>query len=253
MAYEKYTWTDGELITAEKLNHMENGIAEGGSGEAGYECTETTEQLFEETVTTVDYGGGSEAELAYSDSITADKILVWFEDTQYICPKIIVDGADNLVFYGGMSEEGDPDFTNYPFVIASTPAGNRLATETANTYYIEVAAVQTEATNISPCFASAVRKSSDSSVKIKTATLSAEDISVDGEQTVIMRVPPDYGSTVGVLTIVPLETEDVYLATFDCSGDRGRLYFEYKSKQTSPVTLDLVECIFTYIPRSEGQ
>lgn len=29
MAYEKQTWTTGELITAEKLNHMEDGI--GGS------------------------------------------------------------------------------------------------------------------------------------------------------------------------------------------------------------------------------
>ena len=32
MAYEKYTWVDGELITAEKLNHMEDGIAGAGGG-----------------------------------------------------------------------------------------------------------------------------------------------------------------------------------------------------------------------------
>lgn len=29
MAYEKQTWTTGEVITQEKLNHMEDGIAEG--------------------------------------------------------------------------------------------------------------------------------------------------------------------------------------------------------------------------------
>lgn len=28
MAYEKYTWVDGEVITAQKLNHMEDGIGE---------------------------------------------------------------------------------------------------------------------------------------------------------------------------------------------------------------------------------
>ena len=28
MAYEKQTWTNGEVITEEKLNHMEDGIAE---------------------------------------------------------------------------------------------------------------------------------------------------------------------------------------------------------------------------------
>ena len=32
MSYEKPTWTCGETITADKLNHMEDGIAEGGSG-----------------------------------------------------------------------------------------------------------------------------------------------------------------------------------------------------------------------------
>lgn len=32
MAYEKQTWTTGEVITAEKLNHMEDGIADAGGG-----------------------------------------------------------------------------------------------------------------------------------------------------------------------------------------------------------------------------
>lgn len=30
MAYEKHEWVCGETITAEALNHMEDGIAEGG-------------------------------------------------------------------------------------------------------------------------------------------------------------------------------------------------------------------------------
>lgn len=32
MAYKKNTWANGDTITAEKLNHMEDGIAEGGGG-----------------------------------------------------------------------------------------------------------------------------------------------------------------------------------------------------------------------------
>lgn len=32
MAYTKTTWADGDVITAEKLNNMENGIAESQSG-----------------------------------------------------------------------------------------------------------------------------------------------------------------------------------------------------------------------------
>lgn len=35
MAYAKQTWNNGDVITADKLNHMEDGIAEGGSGGSG--------------------------------------------------------------------------------------------------------------------------------------------------------------------------------------------------------------------------
>lgn len=33
MAYDKQTWVSGEIITATKLNHMEDGIANSGGGE----------------------------------------------------------------------------------------------------------------------------------------------------------------------------------------------------------------------------
>lgn len=32
MSYEKQTWVNGEVITADKLNHMENGIESSGGG-----------------------------------------------------------------------------------------------------------------------------------------------------------------------------------------------------------------------------
>lgn len=35
MSYTKQTWNNGDVITAEKLNHMEEGIAEGGSSGGG--------------------------------------------------------------------------------------------------------------------------------------------------------------------------------------------------------------------------
>lgn len=31
MAYEKYTWVDGEVITAQKLNHLEGGVEQANS------------------------------------------------------------------------------------------------------------------------------------------------------------------------------------------------------------------------------
>jgi len=39
MAYEKQTWQCGEAITADKLNHMEDGIANSGGGGAVYRMT----------------------------------------------------------------------------------------------------------------------------------------------------------------------------------------------------------------------
>lgn len=32
MAYTKQNWNNGDVITADKMNHIEDGIVEGGSG-----------------------------------------------------------------------------------------------------------------------------------------------------------------------------------------------------------------------------
>lgn len=159
MAYNKYTWVDGELITAEKLNHMEDGIAEGGGCDCGFECTETTEQLFNETVTTVEHDGVCFAQLNYLGLITADELTVIFNGTQYICPKIIVNGADGA-YYGGVNPStGAPDFTDFPFSISAIDVNaNMLVTETAGTYTLEVKA-QTTTLTTTPCFEKAVCES----------------------------------------------------------------------------------------------
>lgn len=39
MAYTEQTWVDGEIITAEKLNHMERGISNGSPVEIYVEGT----------------------------------------------------------------------------------------------------------------------------------------------------------------------------------------------------------------------
>lgn len=153
MAYNKYTWVDGELITAEKLNHMEDGIADaGGGGEVGYKCTETTEELFSETVTTEQNNGVVMANLFYSERLTADELTVIFNGTQYVCPKIISYGA---VYYGGANEEGDLDFTNYPFCICSTSGSNVVATESPMTVTVGVS-IPSSMVETTECFRRAV-------------------------------------------------------------------------------------------------
>lgn len=48
MSYVEQTWTQGDVITAEKLNHMESGIAESGGGSSALLVTGTDngEQIF---------------------------------------------------------------------------------------------------------------------------------------------------------------------------------------------------------------
>lgn len=154
MAYEKQTWVNGDVITAEKLNHIEEGIAEGGG--CGYECTETTEQLFSETVTTVESEHGCSAGLAYSEPITADELTVIFNGTQYICPKI---EGEHAVYYGGFDPNtGMPDFTNYPFGIVSGQGVDFIVTESPMTATITASVVSTTV-ETTECFEKAVCES----------------------------------------------------------------------------------------------
>ena len=44
MAYTKQTWNTGETITADKLNHMEDGIASSGGDTDTFKITEIINQ-----------------------------------------------------------------------------------------------------------------------------------------------------------------------------------------------------------------
>lgn len=44
MAYEKQTWQCGDTISAEKLNHMEDGIADAGGGSSTLVVNGTTDE-----------------------------------------------------------------------------------------------------------------------------------------------------------------------------------------------------------------
>ena len=80
MSYNKHTWTNGEIITAEKMNNIEEGIAEIEQGESGG----GSEVL--EVNLTIDVSTGT---------ITADK--TWQE---------IHDACPNVISYVEASKEG---------------------------------------------------------------------------------------------------------------------------------------------------
>lgn len=165
MAYEKQTWECGETITADKLNHMEDGIEEasGGGTDVGYECTETRTVLTEESVTTVVYDDSAYAygDLAYVLHDSVDAIIVTFNGTEYEC------SFEN----GGYGAPWDDsiesfDWSDYPFSLSLGDGlgVGQLATPMAGTYSIKVEAIETSV-ETTPCF----RKAVGSVVSNKTA------------------------------------------------------------------------------------
>lgn len=144
MAYEKYTWVDGEVITAQKLNHIEEGIEDGANG---YECTETVTELFEETVTTYASSSFISARLLYSSPINVDVLIAVFDGVEYTCPK------QNPA--AGVNVYGDANFSQMPFYIVSSSNGNTLYTENAGEHTIKAEIIEFSVTT-TPCFKNAV-------------------------------------------------------------------------------------------------
>ena len=151
MAYEKQTWATGEVITQEKLNHMEDGIANAG-GDAGYECSETVTELFSETITTS--GIQNQASFSYSEIITADELIVTYDGVEYTCSRItLVEGS--VYGYGGVTPSS-MDYSQYPFAIIAQSNGNSINCETAGEHTVKVEAASTAVTT-TPCFEKAVK------------------------------------------------------------------------------------------------
>lgn len=145
MAYDKYTWQTGEVITAEKLNHIEDGIADMGGGDAGYECTETVTELFDETVTTVAQGGSNLATLAYSTQITADTLELTFDGVKHVYEKQVTSNGN---FYGTPGTD--------PVALMSSATQNMVVTQNAGEHTVTAKAVDVSLST-TPCFERAVR------------------------------------------------------------------------------------------------
>lgn len=125
MAYTPINWQTGDTITAEKMNKMDNGW--------GAQMV----QVFSETVTTSENDGLISGELTYNGTIKAETIIVVFDSVEYTCRRI---DAFGQYFYGGFSEEG-PEFSEYPFALASGDAEiaiNMIYTSTAGTHTVSV-------------------------------------------------------------------------------------------------------------------
>lgn len=155
MAYTKHTWENGEVITAEKLNNLEEGI--------GYDVVE--EVLFEEEVTTTQPSGAPFAtgNIIYSDFIDVDVLNVVFNNIEYSLPKD-VNGDGKNKFYGELNKESQyPVFDTYPLaIISSHEHGNKIATSEPGTYNVKVKVQLIQTTTE---FEQAVKKSGLKNIK----------------------------------------------------------------------------------------
>lgn len=151
MSYEKQTWASGDIITAEKLNHIEDGIEE----PIGYAYSENENVLFDETVTTrkSEYTSYCEGEITYGLVIQSKFIRVIFDGKSY--DLMMMSLASKTIGYGSVYG----DFSEIPFGITSNYIDgawhNTLMTAEEGTHSIKVSALYVQTKSVTPSFYSA--------------------------------------------------------------------------------------------------
>lgn len=110
---------------------------EGGGG--------SWQTVFEGSVTTEPIEDTSLFGITLSDGLrfNQDIIRVTLNDVEYECEKIIMDGNTGCAYGGYTGEGGEPDFSQYPFVLVSVPLSpndtdNTFLTQTAGTYTLKI-------------------------------------------------------------------------------------------------------------------
>ena len=84
MTYTKQNWADGDLITAAKLNHIEEGLASAGAGNGSVFYVETTGPLGIDVVATLN----TTWQAVYDAMTDGKRVLARFIDDD--APEIIV-------------------------------------------------------------------------------------------------------------------------------------------------------------------
>lgn len=226
MAYEKQTWQCGDIVTAEKLNNIEDGIEEalaccgGGSGDAGYSCSDGTRVLTDETITTAEpfpNAGFAIAPLGDDVELGADELIITFDGTEYTCPKVTLEDAGYL--YGAPADLSQGylfDFSEYPFSVSSSSDGKLLATPTAGTYTLKIegGAVVAETTE---CFRRAVGSASKAVKRVSFRQATSEECRQGGAVDI-------YDSTWEELKEAFLMGLPIYLDSRERAGQLYRAY-----------------------------
>ena len=131
--YEKHNWVNGEVITEDKLNHLEDGVATGGGI---YTFREVS--LFDSEVTTskpVDSMPYAYAEITPQGQLPESDIHVTFNGQDYTLPHYSVAEGD---YWGELDSNNMPSFTNYPLYISSGLGKRSVMTPEVGTYALKI-------------------------------------------------------------------------------------------------------------------
>lgn len=138
MAYTPINWQNGDTITAEKMNKMDN----------GWSVTSSSGTLiFSETVVTENDGDFNSGVLSYSEEVPDGTLTVTFDGIDYTCT--CSDAA-----FGSLDES----FEDYPFLVfySGKQQSNIIETATEGTHTIAVSAGGGETIETSSDFSAAV-------------------------------------------------------------------------------------------------
>lgn len=127
MAYTPTEWKSGDVITAEKLNKLEEGV-QAANGEEWIIA-------FNGSITTASSGNIIMGSFTPTISIGGDSVLVTFENVTYELPKAVLSFG---VGYGEFDSSNNPILTNYPCAIGVNNGIYYFFTSEANTYTIEI-------------------------------------------------------------------------------------------------------------------
>lgn len=131
MTYNKTTWVNGDTITAEKLNNMEEGIYMASSKEfpTFFSGSVTTTLLYDDV-----YGSFLTREQVADN----DFLILIVNENSYQLPKSVF--PSGLVGYGEFDNNGKPIFINYPYAVIFYGGSCTFLTSGINTYEIEIKA-----------------------------------------------------------------------------------------------------------------
>ena len=142
--------------------------------------------LFEESITTAEEGNVNLGIIPYNTPITANTIVVTFDDVEYTCYAHEVEEGE-VYIYGGYNEiEEDTDFSTYPFAISSiidsstgTPIlTNTLITEVPGTHSIKVKTTQESTNDLSTANVTFINNVIQSSYYVTLALLTEQGLEI---------------------------------------------------------------------------